>query len=218
MSRSFGYSEFFFLLEGLQWTLILTLIALTGGGILGFFVAIARVSQIKALRIAALVYIQLIQGAPVLMILFLSYYGLSLAGLQLPPLVAVGLSMTLYVSGYLGEIWRGCIESVPKPQWEGSLSLAMTRAQQYRYVILPQAFRISLPPTVGFSVQVVKNTSITSIVGFVELARAGQLINNSTFQPFRVFLTVAALYFVICYPLSQVSKWLERKTNVAGSR
>ncbi|KAB0568132.1 amino acid ABC transporter permease [Brucella pituitosa] len=212
--RSFGPDEFLFLLTGLQWTVLLTAIALIGGGIAGFLIALARVSTIKWLRVVAGTYIQIIQGIPVLMILFLSYYGLSLAGFDLHPLIAAGASMSIYASGYLAEIWRGCIQSVPKQQWEASESLAMTRAQQYRYVILPQAVRISLPSTVGFAVQVVKNTSIASIIGFVELARAGTLINNATFQPFRVFVVVAALYFAVCYPLSLLSRWLERRLNV----
>ncbi|PRD44764.1 amino acid ABC transporter permease [Phyllobacterium phragmitis] len=216
--RTFGPDEFLFLLSGLQWTVLLTIIALIGGGVTGFLIALARVSSLQWLRIAAGTYIQIIQGIPVLMILFLSYYGLGLAGLDLPPLFAAGASMTVYASGYLAEIWRGCIQSVPKQQWEASESLAMTRAQQYRYVVLPQALRISLPSTVGFAVQVVKNTSIASIIGFVELARAGQLINNATFQPFRVFVAVAALYFVVCYPLSQLSRWLERRLHVGSHR
>lgn len=212
--RSFGPDEFLFLLTGLQWTVLLTIITLIGGGVLGFIIALARVATMKWLRVVAGTYIQIIQGIPVLMILFLSYYGLSLAGFDLPPLLAAGASMTIYASGYLAEIWRGCIQSVPKPQWEASESLAMTRAQQYRYVVLPQAIRISLPPTVGFAVQVVKNTSIASIIGFVELARAGTLINNTTFQPFRVFVVVAILYFAVCYPLSLLARWLERRLNV----
>ena len=216
--RTFGLSEFGFLLTALQWTVLLTILALVGGGIVGFLIALARTSEIKALRFAAGTYIQIIQGIPVLMILFLSYYGLSLAGLELPPLFAAGASMTIYTSGYLAEIWRGCIQAVPKQQWEASESLALTRAQQYRYVILPQAIRISLPPTVGFAVQVVKNTSIASIIGFVELARAGQLINNATFQPFRVFVAVAILYFIVCYPLSQLSRWLERRLHAGSNR
>ena len=211
--RTFGFDEFGFLLQALQWTLLLTVIALIGGGLLGFAVALARTSSVQAIRFAAGTYIQVIQGIPVLMILFLSYYGLSLAGFELPPLFAAGALMTIYTSGYLAEIWRGCIQAVPKQQWEASEPLAMTRLQQYRYVVLPQAARISLPPTVGFAVQVVKNTSITSIIGFVELARAGQLINNATFQPFRVFIAVAVLYFVVCYPLSQLSRWLERRLH-----
>ncbi|APO79284.1 amino acid ABC transporter permease protein (plasmid) [Rhizobium etli 8C-3] len=216
--RTFGFDEFGFLLQALQWTILLTVIALVGGGLLGFALALARTSPVKAVRFAAGSYIQVIQGIPVLMILFLSYYGLSLAGLELPPLFAAGASMTIYASGYLSEIWRGCIQAVPKQQWEASESLAMTRFQQYRYIILPQAVRISLPPTVGFAVQVVKNTSIASIIGFVELARAGQLVNNTTFQPFRVFIAVAALYFVVCYPLSQLSRWLERRLHAGSNR
>ena len=215
--QTFGWPQFWFLVQSMQWTVILTALALGGGGIIGFGVALARVSRLSWLRVAAGTYIQVIQGIPVLMILFLSFYGIALMGYHLLPIVAAGLSMAIYGSGYLAEIWRGCIQSVPKPQWEGSESLAMTRFQQYRYVILPQALRIALPPTVGFAVQVVKNTSIASLIGFVELARAGQLVNNATFQPFRVFLVVAALYFVICYPLSQLSRWLEGRLH-AGSR
>lgn len=213
MIRSFGTGEFWFLLTAAGWTLALTGVALTGGGMAGFVIALARVAQRRSIRMLAATYIQIVQGTPVLMILFLSYYGLSLAGLEMPPLLAAGLSMSIYVSGYLAEIWRGSIQAVPKPQWEASEALAMTPWQQYRYVILPQAIRMSLPPTVGFAVQVVKNSSICSIIGFVELARAGQLVNNATFQPFSVFLTVALIYFLICCPLSQFSRVLERRLH-----
>ena len=158
----------------------------------------------------AIFYIQVLQSVPVLMVLFLSYYGLALAGLELPPLLAASISLGLYVSAYLAEIWRGSIEAVPFQQWEASASLALSPAQQYTHVILPQAIRISLPPTVGFLVQLVKNTSIVSVVGFVELARAGQLLNNALFQPFRIFGAVAAIYFVICFPLSRLSRRLEK--------
>jgi polar amino acid transport system permease protein len=213
MIRSLSPGDLLFFLDGLRWTVLLAFIACTCGGLLGLGVALSRVARGSALRWTAATYIQLVQGTPVLMLLFLSYYGLSLAGVDLPPMVAASVSMTIYASGYLGDIWRGAIQSVPKQQWEAAESLAMTRRQQYQYVILPQAVRISLPPTVGFMVQVVKNSSIASIIGLVELAKAGQLINNVTFQPFRVFLVVAALYFCICYPLSYCSRWLERKSH-----
>jgi len=136
---------------------------------------------------------------------------------EIPPLLAASLSLSIYVSAYLAEIWRGAIQAVPKQQWEASESLALTRAQQYRYIILPQALRISLPPTVGFLVQLVKNTSIVSVVGFVELSRAGQLVNNATFKPFEVFMVVAAIYFAICFPLSRLSRYLERVLHVGRS-
>jgi polar amino acid transport system permease protein len=205
----------FYLLQAARWTLLLSLIAITGGAVLGLALALARVSKLRALRGLAIAYIQLVQGTPLLILLFLSYFGLSLFGLRLDPLLAAGLSLTFYVGAFLGEIWRGCIEAVPRTQWEASDCLGLNRFQQYAYVILPQAIRIATPPTVGFMVQVVKNTSLASIIGFVELTRAGQIVNNSTFQPFLVFLFVAAIYFAICYPLSVTSRALERKMNAA---
>jgi polar amino acid transport system permease protein len=212
-----GLSEVSFLLESAGWTLLLTAIAFVSGGIIGGVVAILRLSRNRIVSGATTVYIQLLQSIPVLMILFLSYYGLALAGLELPPLIAASISLGLYVSAYLAEIWRGSIEAVPYQQWEASSSLALTPTQQYAHVILPQAIRISLPPTVGFLVQLVKNTSIVSVVGFVDLARAGQLLNNAFFQPFRIFGAVAAIYFLICFPLSRLSRYLERVFH-AGRR
>jgi polar amino acid transport system permease protein len=207
---SFGWPELLFILRSSGWTLALTAIAFLIGGALGGTIALARLSQWSPLRLSAAGYILIIQSIPVLMVLFMSYYGLSLLGIELPPLIAASASLAIYVSAYLAEIWRGSIEAVPRQQWEASASLALTRLQQYRHVILPQALRISLPPTVGFLVQLVKNTSIVSVVGFVELSRAGQLVNNATFQPFQIFGVVAALYFVICFPLSRLSRQLER--------
>jgi polar amino acid transport system permease protein len=204
-----------YLLEAARWTLLLSLIALMGGGVLGLALAVGRVSRIATLRFIATAYIQLIQGTPLLVLLFLSYFGLSMAGYRLDPVVAAGLSLTIYVGAFLGEIWRGCIEAVPRTQWEASDCLGLNRFQQYTHVILPQAVRIATAPTVGFMVQVVKNTSLASIIGFVELTRAGQIVNNSTFQPFLVFLFVGAIYFAICYPLSVASRVLERRLHVA---
>ncbi len=203
-----------FLLVGALWTIGLSLIAFVGGGLAGGLVALCRISPQPLLRGLAIAWIQLIQGTPLLVVLFVSYFGLSLAGLELPALVAAGAAMVIYVSAYLGEIWRGCIESVPRTQWEAAECLALTRGQRLRLVILPQAVRIATPPTVGFMVQIVKNTSLASIVGFVELARAGQLINNSTFQPFVVYLVIAGFYFAMCYPLSRWSRRLEQRLHV----
>lgn len=184
---TFGWPEFLFLLRGAGWSIVLTAIAFSIGSLTGGFFAIMRLSQYGSVRNVAAGYITVIQSIPVLMILFMSYYGLTLFGFEIPPLLAASVSLSVYVSAYLAEIWRGSIQAVPKPQWEASASLALTRFQQYRYVILPQALRLSLPPTVGFLVQLVKNTSIVSVVGFVELSRAGQLVNNATFRPFQVF-------------------------------
>src|SRR5580765_7076568 len=131
--------------------------------------------------------------------------GLGILGYKLAPLVAAGLALTLYAAAFLGEIWRGCIEAVPRTQWEASDCLGLDRFQQYVYVVLPQAVRMAIPPTVGFMVQIVKNTSLASVVGFVELTRAGQIVNNSTFEPFIIFCIVAAIYFAIRYRWPAVS-------------
>lgn len=205
-----------YLIMAAQWTVLLSLIAFAGGALVGLPIALMRVSPNNALRIVAGGYIQLIQGTPLLILLFLTYFGLGILGYKLAPLVAAGLALTLYAAAFLGEIWRGCIEAVPRTQWEASDCLGLDRFQQYAYVILPQAFKMAIPPTVGFMVQIVKNTSLASVVGFVELARAGQIVNNSTFEPFIIFCIVAAIYFAMCYPLSLASRFLERRAN-AGS-
>ncbi|MCK0196970.1 amino acid ABC transporter permease [Ancylobacter sp. 6x-1] len=197
------------------WTIGLSAIAFVGGGIVGFAVALARISHIRALRYAAIVYIQVVQGTPLLILLFLIYFGIAIVGFnEVPAIIAAGIGLTIYSSGFLAEIWRGCIESVPKTQWEAAECLALTPWQRMTRVILPQALRIATAPTVGFLVQIVKNTSLASVVGFVELAQAGKLINNSIFEPFTVFMVVAAFYFAICFPLSTWSRSLERKLNV----
>ena len=218
MIHSLGADQVLFIVGALRWTAALAALSLVIGGVAGFVVAIARVSLLRGLRWLAGAYIGVIQGVPALMLLFLAYYGLSLAGLELPPLAAAAVSLAFYVSGYLADIWRGAIQSVPWQQWEASGSLGLTRAQQFRYVVLPQAVRIATPPTVGFAVQAVKNTSIVSIVNVVEVSRAGQLVNNVTYEPFRVYGLVALLYFAVCWPMSLLASRLERRLDVRRQR
>lgn len=202
-----------FLIHAAQWTLLLSVLAFVGGGLLGIVVALCRVSPHPVLRWLTSAYIHLVQGTPLLVILFLAYFGISIVGFQLPPLVAAAIALTLYSGAFLGEIWRGCIQAVPNTQWEAAECLGLNRVQQLATVVLPQAARIAVPPTVGFMVQIVKNTSLASVIGFVELSRAGNLVNNSTYQPFLVFITVAFFYFCLCYPLSVASRRLERRLN-----
>jgi polar amino acid transport system permease protein len=216
MTRTFGLAEFLLILAAVRWTILLSLVALVGGGILGFVVAILRTSRSRILRILTTGYIQAFQGTPVLMQLFLFYYGFAvLFDVQIDAWPAVALAFTLYSGAFLGEIWRGSIEAIPKTQWEASACLSLGYFQQLRFVILPQAARISIPPTVGFLVQLVKGTSIAAIVGFVELTRAGQLMVNVTFQPMVIYPLVAAIYFAICWPLSQLSRSLEKRIDAS---
>lgn len=203
------------LLVATQWTIILSIVSFVGGGVVGVAVLFLRIGQSRWLRNFARVYIELLQGTPLLMQLFLAFFGLALFGIKVPAWLAAGLALTLWAAAFLGEIWRGCVESVAKGQWEASASLGMGYIQQMRYVILPQALRVAVPPTVGFSVQVVKGTALTSIIGFVELTRAGTVVTNATFQPFLVYGLVALIYFCLCWPLSKASQILERKLNVA---
>jgi len=199
-----------FLLDGALWTLVLSLMAFVGGGLGGFAVAMGRIAPSRIIRIVVTGYVQLVQGTPLLVIMFVTYFGLPTLGFSISPMFAAGLSMTIYVSAYLGEIWRGAIQSVPRAQWEAAECLAMNRGQRMFKVILPQAIRIDTPPKAGVSVQIIKNTSLASVVGFVELTRAGQLINNSIFEPFMIYLIVAGLYFCLCFPVSLFSRRLER--------
>ena len=211
---AFNANHLQFLLLGAAWTLGLTVVAFVGGGLAGFAVALGRVSSVAPLRLALAAYVQMIQGTPLLILMFLLYFGVAMAGFELGPLAAAGLAMTIYVSAYIGEIWRGCIESVPRTQWEAAECLPLTKIQRMRLVVLPQAFKIATPPTVGFMVQIVKNSSLASVVGFVELTRAGQLVNNSIFEPLPVFLAVGVIYFVLCFPLSWWSRRLEARLGL----
>lgn len=213
MIESLGSPEIWFLVRSLGWTIVLTLSALAIGASIGGVFAIARVSHNRIIRNMAVSYILVLQGLPVLLVLFLAYFGLAYLGFDPPALVVAALALGLYAGAYLADIWRGAMESVPFQQWEASASLALTRAQQFRYIIFPQSVRIALPPTVGFLVQLVKNTSIVSVVGYIDLMRAGEHIEANLHSPFIIYGIVALLYFSICFPLSQLSKVLERKVH-----
>ncbi len=211
---SFTLNHLLYLLQGAGWTVLLTALAFLLGGVAGFGVMLLRTSRSRIVRRASLLVVQAIQGTPLLILLFVIYFGLGVVGIELPPLLAAAVSLMIYSSAFLGEIWRGCVEAVPRTQTEAAECLALSRWQVLFDVVLPQAARIAVPPTVGFFVQVLKNTSLASVVGFVELTRASQVINNSLFQPFLVFGLAGCLYFSLCYPLSRWSRRLERKLNV----
>ncbi|QNB09547.1 amino acid ABC transporter permease [Herbaspirillum frisingense] len=216
MMGGFTWTYFFYLVQSIGWTLVLSALAFVLGGVGGFLLMLARISPRAWLRRPALLFIECIQGIPLLILLFIVYFGLSVYGLVLPALVAASIAMMIYASAYLGDIWRGCVEAMPRPQWEASECLSLTRWQTLRLVIIPQAVRLSLPPTIGFLVQLIKMTSLASVIGFVELTHAGQIINNSIFQPFLVFVLVGTFYFLLCYPLSRWSASMERKLNVGN--
>lgn len=202
------------LLLAARWTILLSLIAFAGGTVVGLLLTFLRMSRRAPLIWFTRVYVELFQGTPLLMQLFLAFFGLSMLGIDVSAWTAAALALTLFSSAFLGEIWRGCIESIPRGQWEAARCLGLGYFEQMRYVILPQALRVAIAPTVGFSVQIVKGTALASIIGFVELTKAGTMLNNATFEPFKVFGLVAVLYFLLCYPLSLASQKLERTLHV----
>ena len=199
------------LLLAARWTVLLSIAAFVGGGIFGLGVLLMRVDKRKWLSRPAEYYIGLFQGTPLLMQLFLVFFGLPLLGFRIEAWSAAVLGLTLCASAYLAEIWRGGVEALPRGQWDAGASVGLHYIAQMRLIILPQAFRITLAPTVGFLVQLVKSTALASIIGFEELLKTANAINNATFEPFTVYGCVALIYFCLCFPLTRYAKTLEQK-------
>jgi polar amino acid transport system permease protein len=204
------------LLLAARWTVVLSLIALVSGGLVGLMLLFVRLAKSKSAERLVSGYVHLFQGTPLLMQIFLAYFGISLLGYDMPAWVSASLALTLYTSAFLTEIWRGCVEAVPKGQWEAAASQALTSHERLRHVILPQALRIAIAPTAGFVVQVVKATALASVIGFVELTKTGTVIANATFKPFLVYGCVALIYFALCYPISLWSRSLEKRVHARG--
>jgi polar amino acid transport system permease protein len=200
------------LLLAARWTIALSLTAFIGGGCVGLLLLLLRLG--KGAFFVRL-YVQIFQGTPLLMQLFLAFFGLALFNIQTSAWFAAALALTLYTSSFLTEIWFGCVVAVPKGQGEASMSLGLGFFQRYLYIIFPQALKIAVPPTVGFLVQVIKGTALASVIGFIELTKAGTMITNATFQPFITYSCVGLLYFLLCYPISLYAQSLERKLHVA---
>ncbi len=204
------------LLWAAEWTVILSLIAFVGGGIFGLILTLMRISNRKSIKWISRLYIEFFQGTPLLMQIFIIFFGIPiLLGFDVPALASASVALIAYAAAFLADIWRGSVESISKTQWEAGTSLGLSYLQQFRFVIMPQAVKVSIPPTIGFAVQVVKNTSLTSIIGFIELTRQAQILNNVTFEPFLIFSMVGLIYFALCYPLSLYSKNLETRLTHA---
>lgn len=205
------------LLDATQWTVYLSLIAFIGGGLLGLLFAIMRISQLKFIRQLSTGYIWLFQAVPLLMMLFITGLGIPVFfKVDISPWFAAIVSLSLFTSAYMAEVWRGAIHSVHAGQWEAGRALGLTYWQTFRKVVSPQAIRVAIPPTVGFMVQIIKGTSLAYIIDFNDLMRWGKKIANSQLEgaePFVVYPIVAAIYFCLCFPLSMLSRHLERSLN-----
>jgi len=214
--REFGFGEFTFLLLSARWTILLSLIAFAGGGALGIIIASLRISAARPLRMIAAGYIRFFQSTPILIQLFMAYYGTAFIGLSPDPWTAAAITFSLNSAAFFGDIFRGSIEAIPSGQWEAAKALSLRFVPTLRLVIFPQALRLMLPPTVGFMVQIVKTTSVASLIGLTELARTATMINTVTFEPMLVFGTVALIYFALCWPLSLLARHLEKRLEVEG--
>jgi polar amino acid transport system permease protein len=212
------FEHFTYLLQGLGWTLLLAGMGFAGGIPFGILVALMRVSPSPSMHRAAVAWIGLFQGTPLLMQLFVAYFGLPLLGLQVPAWAAVGVALTAHASAFLGEIWRGAIQAVPRGQTEAALALGLRERSRMFDVIMPQALKLSLPATVGFLVQLLKGTSLAAIVGFIELTRSGTIVSNQIYRPLLVFGVVGAMYFAMCWPLSMWGRQLERRMSVGMAK
>lgn len=202
-----------------QFTIYLSLIAFLGGGLVGAMITVARISPSKPARFLAQAYIWFFQSAPLLMLLFLFGLGVPrLLGVNVNIWLAASLALTLYASAYLAEVWRGAIQSLPTGQWEGASALGLTFIQTLRLVILPQAIRVSLAPTVGFLVQIIKGTSLAYIIGFSDLMSIGKRWANAPVdgtEPFIIYPLMALIYFSLCFPLSRLAITLEKRLGTA---
>lgn len=213
MFQDFSQTHVLYMLGGLGWTIGLALIALLGGSAAGGVLTLLRISSSRWLSQIARGYFFLVQGTPLLVVLFIAYFGSDYLGIDMPRMVAIAIAFSLYAAAFLGEIWAGAIRSVSRGQSEGAHALGLSWRDTMQLIIVPQAVRIATPPTVGFFVQLIKNTSLASIVGVVELTRTAQIVSNATFKPLEVYSTAALFYFAVCFPITLLSRGLEKRLN-----
>ena len=194
-------------------TLGFALAAMVLGLTLGFLVAMARLSRVALLRAVAGVYVSFIRGTPLLVQIFVIYYGLPSLGLTLSPVAGGVLALTLNAAAYLSETLRSAIQAVPPGQREAALSLGLNARQTLWLVVMPQAARVALPSLGNSLISLVKDTSLVSVITVVELMRSAQLVVARTFEPFGPYLMAAVVYWVICSVLEVGQSLLERRLS-----
>lgn len=199
-----------------QYTIYLSAIAFLGGGLFGGLITFFRIIPSKTLNIISYTYTWLFQSLPLLMLLFLLGLGIpKLFEQDIDPWIAATVALILFTSAYLSEVWRGAIVAIPQSQWEAAKALNLNFVQTLRFIILPQAVKFSVAPTIGFLIQIIKGTSLCYIIGFQDLMLIGKRWANSPVQgsePFIIFPIMALLYFCLCYPLARLAKHIEKKT------
>ncbi len=209
------FNQFPFLLRGLLITLEVSALAAALGIILGLLGGIAKLSSFRPIRAAAIAYIEFIRGTPVLVQLFLIYFGLPAFGINLNSFWAAVVGLGINSGAYVSEIVRGSIQAIDRGQWEASYSIGMTPLKALRWIILPQAFVIALPPLGNELATLIKTSSLASAIALVELTQTGQQLRSVTFASFETFIVVALLYLLLTYSTSLTLGWIERRVRVA---
>ena len=210
----FDYSTYLpQLLRGAWLTVVLLVISGALGTVVGAVFGMARSAPLAPVRWLAALYTNLIRGIPILIILLFLYYAIPLlfpyATFSQGVTAVIGL--TVYAGAYMAEIFRGSIQAIPRGQLEAAEALGMHYGQKMRHVVLPQALKIAVPPAIGFLIALVKASSLVSVINYTDLTRAGKIVNSQTHTPLATYLVVAALYFLISYPLSLLGRWYERR-------
>lgn len=195
----------------LPWTLCLSLIAFLGGVLVASLLTLLTTLGSRLADACVSMVIATIQSMPLLMLMFLCFFGLPLLQVNVSPLLAASVALIAFTAAFLTETWHAALKAVPKGQWEAAMASGMKHGDTLRVIVLPQAVRIATPGTVGFLVQVVKATALASIVGFMEITRAGTVLNNITYRPFLIFAIIGALYMAINLPISLLARRLERR-------
>ena len=199
--------------KGLQLTLLYTVIGFAGAAVFGLLLALLRLSKGRILRVPAALYTEIFKNIPLLAIIFIIYFGLASIGIKLGAIAAGSLSLILFYAAYLSETFRAAIAGVHAGQQEAAEALGLGRISTFQLVIFPQALRLALPGTNTFLVDLLKSTSLLVTISAAELMSVGRLITSATFRALEVYLVIAAIYFCLCYPLSQGLLWLERKVR-----
>ena len=204
------------LLQGLGNTVLLCVAGLGLGLVIALFVGLARASGFRWLSWPAAFYIEVIRDSPLLMQLYLVFFALPLMGLQVPIFVAGVATLMVNASAFMAEIVRAGIQAIGKDQWDAARALGMGYLPCMRHIVMPQAARVMIPPGVGLLIGLIKDSSVVSVISYIELTRVGQILTEKTFLSFQVFGIVAALYFVLCYPLSRLAVSAERRLKAGG--
>jgi polar amino acid transport system permease protein len=216
MSLSTVQDNFALLLQGLGATAELAVVSLLAGTAIGLVTGGARAARLPVVSTVVRLYVEIFRGSPLLVQLLFVYFGSTYLGLtQVTTFTAAAVAISLYGGAYMSEIFRSGIEAVPRGQSEASGTLGLSGLQTFRYVVLPQTRTIVLPPLVGQYIQLIKDTSLATVIGYTDLLRQGQSIVDRAGHPLEAYLGVAALYFVLCFPLSLLVRHMDRKALAA---